>query len=200
MKIFFNDKVVILSPEDFKDRNEDESIKIKDVKQIGDFIRLFHSDESDRTIQLYGYKYDKLVYEFKKNYKYIEAAGGIVVNSNDDFLIIKRWELWDLPKGKIEKGESPNHAAIREVCEETGLTSVQICDELPYTFHIYQRKEKWYLKKTYWYSMKTEDQNVLVPQTDEDITEAVWMCKSDAKKAIAKSYRSITEILGFIFD
>ena len=31
--------------------------------------------------------------------------------------------LWSLPKGHIEEGETPEQAAIREVSEETGITS-----------------------------------------------------------------------------
>lgn len=175
-----------------------ESIKIENANQIDNFIQRFHNDEFEGAVRLYGY--DNLVSEFKKKYSYLEAAGGIVVNAANDFLIIKRWDLWDLPKGKIEKGETTNQAAIREVCEETGLSNVEIKEELPHTYHIYQRKNKWHLKKTFWYIMNTKDQTILTPQTDEDITEAIWMNKNDAKKAISQSYRSISETLGFVFN
>ena len=42
-------------------------------------------------------------------------------NESGEFLIIKRNGVWDLPKGKLEKGEDFETAALREVEEETGL-------------------------------------------------------------------------------
>jgi len=56
-----------------------------------------------------------------------------------------------LPKGKIDKGETTSEAAVREVREETGLKNIEIIGQLPDTFHIYNQKGKWLLKKTYWF-------------------------------------------------
>jgi 8-oxo-dGTP pyrophosphatase MutT (NUDIX family) len=51
------------------------------------------------------------------------SAGGVVVRDGDVLLIAtaggKRWQL---PKGRIEAGESAAEAAVREVREETGVT------------------------------------------------------------------------------
>ena len=57
--------------------------------------------------------------DFQGLYKIIEAAGGVVFNEKNEILMIYRLKTWDLPKGKIEKGETPADAAFREVCEET---------------------------------------------------------------------------------
>lgn len=61
----------------------------------------------------------------------IQSAGGIVyyidkVSKEPKFLLIKRHSLskkieWVAPKGKIEQGEKPEQAAIREIGEEAGL-------------------------------------------------------------------------------
>ncbi len=61
------------------------------------------------------------------------SAGGLVINRTGDLgLLIGRFDhkdptgtrlLWSLPKGHIEEGETPEVAAIREVAEETGITS-----------------------------------------------------------------------------
>lgn len=37
------------------------------------------------------------------------------------FLLLRAYRNWDLPKGRLEPGETPLQAAIREVREETGL-------------------------------------------------------------------------------
>ena len=51
----------------------------------------------------------------------VEAAGGLVQHANGKVLFIHRNNRWDLPKGRIEKGENEIDAAVREVIEETGV-------------------------------------------------------------------------------
>jgi len=52
------------------------------------------------------------------------SAGGLVVHSARILLIAtQKGRRWQLPKGHIEEGETPEQAAVREVCEETGVTS-----------------------------------------------------------------------------
>ena len=48
------------------------------------------------------------------------AAGGLVL-SGGHALLIRKHHLWDLPKGKLNGDESPEHCAVREIAEETGL-------------------------------------------------------------------------------
>ncbi len=63
-----------------------------------------------------------------------QAAGGVVVDSRGQVLLIERTvngvhEI-RLPKGHIDPGEAPEDAARREVCEETGYCDVQIVQDL----------------------------------------------------------------------
>ncbi|MDQ3433112.1 MAG: NUDIX hydrolase [Actinomycetota bacterium] len=53
----------------------------------------------------------------------IEAAGGVVVADDGQVLLVHRprYDDWTLPKGKLDRGETFEEAALREVREETGL-------------------------------------------------------------------------------
>lgn len=56
----------------------------------------------------------------------IEAAGGIVIGeealAGELVLVHRRLQQdWTFPKGKVRPNERPEAAALREVCEETGL-------------------------------------------------------------------------------
>jgi len=53
--------------------------------------------------------------------KLIMAAGGILERDGEILLVQRpRYQDWSLPKGKLDRGETPLQAALREVREETG--------------------------------------------------------------------------------
>ena len=60
----------------------------------------------------------------------IIAAGGLVTNENNELLMIFRRGKWDLPKGKLDKGETIEECAIREVEEETGIGNHMTCPSM----------------------------------------------------------------------
>ncbi len=107
--------------------------------------------------------------------------------------------MWDLPKGKIEKGETINEAAIREVCEETGLKDLTIVKDLNCTYHIYKSGSNWIIKKTYWFEMTTSQKGDLKPAIEEGISQAVWKDAKDAYSAINSSYISLKETFSEYF-
>ncbi len=132
---------------------------------------------------------------FAKNYKIIEAAGGLVVNELDEILIIYRLDTYDLPKGKMEKDEIPRETAHREVEEETGVKHLITNDLLGLTYHTYRsRKNKRILKRTYWFKM-TAPKQPLTPQAEEDIEKAEWIAPKDIPKLFDNMYESIKMIL-----
>jgi 8-oxo-dGTP pyrophosphatase MutT (NUDIX family) len=125
------------------------------------------------AITLFYPDFEKLKADFQSLYSIIPAAGGCVFNAYGELLVIYRRKSWDLPKGKIDPGESPKMAAIREVQEETGISNLSVSHEIAQTWHTY-RQSKRILKQTFWFDMTTTD-NHLTPQTDEDIEEARWV-------------------------
>lgn len=127
--------------------------------------------------------------------KLVNAAGGAVRNSENRLLMIFRNEKWDLPKGKMEKGETPEQSAVREVEEECGITQLKILRELPNTYHTYKINDKLHLKRTWWYEMSTSDARKLIPQTEEGITKAEWLDRKGVEEAKGNTYGSILEVL-----
>ena len=73
-----------------------------------------------------AWKLKKIGKHSLKKFKVIKAAGGVVQNSQNKYLLIFRRGKWDLPKGKIDKGETIKNAATREVMEETGLHEIEL--------------------------------------------------------------------------
>lgn len=133
--------------------------------------------------------------DFKNLYKIIEAAGGLVINDQEEMLLIYRMKHWDLPKGKIEKGEKRKVAAMREVEEETGAKGLKINKKILVSYHTYKNpKGKRILKKTHWYHMNTKKQ-ALIPQIEEDIEQTIWLKMNDFSTDIGSMYPNILEVI-----
>ena len=114
----------------------------------------------------------------EKAFKTVKAGGGLVKNSKGDFLLIFRRGKWDLPKGKLDAGETIEVCALREVQEETGVSDLKIVKKLPKTYHLFvSSNNEIILKKCYWFEMETIDERPLKPQLEEEISEAVWLPK-----------------------
>ena len=131
----------------------------------------------------------------RQHFKYIEAAGGLVYNNEGACLFIYRRDKWDLPKGKIDAGESPIEAAQREVEEECGVVVTAVNELLAETYHLYSLKKKVVFKKTYWYAMAVSGKPELIPQAEEDITEACWLLKNQLDEVKANSYPLILDLV-----
>ena len=130
----------------------------------------------------------------KETFKMAPAAGGVVV-SGGKIVIITRNGIPDLPKGHIEKGENPKQAALREVEEETGIGKLHFIKELPSTWHCYQVRDEWRLKRTYWYLMESEETIQPKPQTEEGISEVKLIGEEGIEGFLKETFRSISEIL-----
>lgn len=132
---------------------------------------------------------------FFKNFRWIEAAGGIVENTaSNNLLFIYRDDLWDIPKGKIEEGETPEIAAVREIQEECGLQNLRITKTLSPTYHVYHAYGDYWIKKTYWFKLETDEVDVK-PQIAEGITSAKWFDPKQLVLIKQNTYASIKEVL-----
>ena len=127
---------------------------------------------------------------FAQEFRIIHAAGGIVSDENSGILMIFRYGCWDFPKGKVEEGEDWETAALREVEEETGLQDIILQNPLPNTYHTYILHDTPILKITHWYAMQAPEQS-LVPQTEEDISQAVWVAREEVAERLRDSYLSL---------
>lgn len=143
----------------------------------------------------------KLETEFERlfrNFDKIDAAGGIVKRKKK-YLFIKRNGVWDIPKGKVDEGETIKNAAVREVEEECGISGVKLKDLILTTFHTYNYHGTPTLKRTFWYSMNYKGPRALIPQLEEGITEVRWLRKQQIKKVRKNTFASILEVVDFYF-
>lgn len=132
---------------------------------------------------------------FRSHFALIEAAGGLVSNTQGDWLFIYRNDMWDLPKGKLEAGEKIEECAVREVAEECGIDEPVITKPLSPTYHTYLINGKRILKPTYWFLMKSTDPSLLTPQTEEGITDVRWVPLEEAKALAEQSFGSIKQVV-----
>lgn len=124
----------------------------------------------------------------------IFAAGGLVKTPQGKLLVINRLGCWDLPKGKVEAGETMDLAALREVEEETGLQTITLGPLLIKTFHTYPLKGHQVFKETHWYAMTALEQK-LTAQTEEDITQAIWITPNELPEILEDTYGNIKLVI-----
>ena len=128
-------------------------------------------------------------------YKVIEAAGGLVLNTDKNILMIFRNDKWDLPKGKLEIDESIEHCATREVTEECGINGLQIQNKISVTYHTYIHNKEKILKKTHWFLMTSQSNNSLTPQLKEGITKVKWCNEELVYQNLKNSYGLIADVI-----
>ncbi len=189
-KVFFNEQSININSE------KESSIDYVEINKQEELVPLlFHFFKNDDDLYLSSEEPEQVLVWLKTELNYLEAAGGIVENEDEELLFIYRLEYWDLPKGKIEKGETSEFAAYREIEEECGIKSHKLQSHLKDTYHIYSMGGKMYLKKTFWYYFLLKDGSEEVkPQTEEDIELVSWFGEDEIQLALLDSYESIKEV------
>ncbi|HMH21276.1 MAG TPA: NUDIX hydrolase [Puia sp.] len=200
IKIYFNDKPLFLCDELNAEINgyahHDDAVFIDEFSNpsINSIIHEMRLEKVHAGIFLHK-DLNALKKAFWKKFLLVQAAGGLVQNDAGALLFIFRRGKWDLPKGKLDKGENLEQCAIREVREETGLKEVLSTGPLLVTWHTYDESGKHFLKETHWYRMKAPGSQSVVPQAEEQITELKWVGEKELPKYTAHTYPSVVDVL-----
>ena len=192
-KVFFNDNFLIIATRDEK-VNSKTLVELEIHKQMVKWVDDVDAEKVKYNAIFFTNNINTTWKKFCSHLKIIEAAGGLVHDDKSQYLCIFRRGKWDLPKGKLDKGETPVKAALREVQEETGVQEIGLENFLINTYHIFRLKGKLVLKITYWYLIKNLGSNKLVPQTSEDIEKALWLEPSKIKELTSNMFGSVKDV------
>jgi len=196
-KIFINNSLIFFGnkedlPLDKVNYTDYTKVKPSDFKEL---VSKIHSYQKLDHYFVETEDIDSAFKYFSSFFKVLQAAGGLVLNHQDEILMIHRFDHWDFPKGHVEKGEKIEECAIREVMEETGVEMLEITSSLPQVFHIYDYKNKWILKETHWYMMYSEYTGTLQPQLEESIIAAKWVPLDFLNEYMNQSYPGLYQLV-----
>ncbi len=184
--------------EQLEARDSSEQVLIREVRNGTDINRALEQWKSQpRTagLILHGADVDEVWDLFSGLYVFVQAAGGCVTDERKRLLMIHRLGVWDLPKGKVDKGEAVDAGALREVREECGLKKLELVKRLCETWHTYERNGRQHLKRTDWYLMRGSNAEQLIAQHEEDISEVRWMDAREVAAMKAATYPSLRQVI-----
>jgi 8-oxo-dGTP pyrophosphatase MutT (NUDIX family) len=198
-KVFINNTPLYLTDENHeKGFSGCTIIPFESKKQLRKIINEMFSGKFKSGVVIKHFDLDELYYKLRRLTRNVPAAGGLVENELGELLFIFRKGKWDLPKGKLEKSERPDVAALREVEEECGIQQLEMVGDVWHTYHLYEdayNNNTWSLKKTYWYLMKSDSTQELLPQLEEDITQVQWLSRKDFPRVYDNTFKSIAALL-----
>lgn len=187
-KVFVNDKPLFLTNQVEKETDfRLFLLETVDIEQL--IVKMFNNKV--KKASLYHPDEREILKKLKEKMPVVKAGGGLVYNKAGEVLFIFRNGKWDLPKGGIEKGESIEEAALREVEEETGVNELKIVQKLQKTYHVFKRNGTYKLKVTHWFEMKTGYTGKLTGQENEGIEKVAWLQPDEIKEALKNSYENI---------
>ena len=195
-RIYFEKRCIAICTPDDQALSDPNAIRFKIGKSIDihDLVCMVEKSPTLHRICIPVEDTEKTYREVCREFKEVNAGGGLVSNRRGDYLLINRNGMWDLPKGHQDPGEDIGTTALREVCEETGIEALELRDLICITDHCYKRDGIWHLKHTWWYDMLYTDPVDLTPQREEDITKAAWVAKSSLPPFHLNTYPSIAEV------
>ena len=201
-KVFFNASSITLCSK-FENSFKDNKGQLIENEDINYMIRLLINLERKRepeNLVFVSSNYEELWTKFRAQFIGITAAGGIVTDKTGRILVIKRFGYWDLPKGKVEKKETLEEAAVREVEEECGISGVRIKNQVGSMFHLYRspfhpEPNNLVLKETFWFEMDYAGNETPKPQYSESIEEVCWMEINELSRFFSNTYPNLVELM-----
>jgi len=200
LKIYFNDKPLFLCDEMNAEINKyahhDDAVFIDEFSHpaVNSMIHEMRLAKVHAGIFLHT-PLEELRKAFWKKFILIKAGGGLVKNEKGEVLFMFRRGKWDLPKGKLDDGETLEACALREVKEETGLKDISLEKPLLVTWHTYDDSGKHILKETHWFTMRAAGEQALLPQQEEQITELKWVGEKDFPTMLSNTFPSIVDVI-----
>ena len=194
-KVFVQQNELRLLPKKKSTILKESDIECQDKLMAWPELKLLILNAKKGRLRVYCDSPKRCWSNLKKRFKIMHAAGGLVVNPRGEILMIKRLGMWDLPKGKIEKGEDIVDCAIREVEEECAVFGLGITGKITTTFHVMRRNKNKYLKESHWYMMRTDQTEPGIPQTEEGIEKVKWVTPEELPKKLKNSWPSIREVV-----
>lgn len=203
IKIYFNDKPLFLCDtiDDMLQPfiHHDDTIFIDELN-THTVKTMIHEMQLEKvhTGVFYHPDLEELKKAFYKKFTIIMAAGGLVANEKNNILLIFRRGKWDLPKGKLDKGEKLEECAVREVEEETGLRNVKLTTPLTITYHTYYEGARFILKESHWFKMNVFGKQDLIPQAEEDIHDIRWVNPVELNEYMKNTFPSVIDVLKLV--
>lgn len=196
-KIFYDDRFVVLTDKITKsfEKNEGLFYKYQKKEELIELLDAFARFNHHQSLYVLHTSPDEILNIVKSFFTVVEAAGGIVRRKDGKLLAIFRRGKWDLPKGKVEKGEFYKQTALREVQEECGLKNIDVKKSLADTYHTYSEGDKKILKRTVWFEMYLHGDEQPVVQTEEGITDYMWFDYQTVSEVMKNTFESLKETI-----
>jgi 8-oxo-dGTP pyrophosphatase MutT (NUDIX family) len=194
-KVHFENRFIIISSEPDRLQKYGLFHKFYDTNELYKLINNFQQDKSIISLNIYGTDIKHLWRIFRIYFTEVEAAGGLVKHTSGKYLFIERRGKWDLPKGHVEPGETPEACALREVNEECGITGHIIVKSLEPSYHTYAWEGISYLKRTSWFLMNYDGTMIADPQVDEGISNVEWLLPDEISKIKSGAWLSLSDLI-----
>ncbi|MGD0755902.1 MAG: NUDIX domain-containing protein [Bacteroidales bacterium] len=194
-KVHFENRFIMISSEPDRLQKYGLFHKFYDTKELYKIISDFQSDKTITAINVYGPDIKHIWKIFRIYFTEVGAAGGLVKHTSGRYLFIEKKGKLDLPKGHIEQGEEPEACALREVCEECGITGHNIVKPLSPSYHTYSWEGISYLKKTSWFLMNYDGEMLIEPPKSEGITKVEWLFADELNSIKSSAWLSLMDLI-----